>query len=177
MLQRGLPVIDPEAQILCSEVWPLRHPHFQRPQRTVPGVVQMIDNANVEPVGRACGGTNLRLTVYKIKAGTERRYTTGCQKRPGAKSSGTKKAKACFPVQDGLILPGRAVRVKSYRKRGACGLRLANRPARRAHRSPRHRSAVKVAHERKCITGIKSGNSIWRMNGERKWKHISRPSG
>jgi hypothetical protein len=115
-LWRDFPAIHSDAQILGSKRRPFRQALFQRAKRTIAGVVEAIGNTDVKPSAarRIAHGANFSLAIDETEPGTQRPHATRSQECPCAKGDWKKVAESRFLKQEELILPGLAMRVKTW---------------------------------------------------------------
>jgi hypothetical protein len=115
-LWRDFPAIHSDAQILGSEHRPFRQTRFQQAKRTIADVVEPIGNADVKPgaVRRIGHGANFSLAIEETEPGTQRLHATRRQECPCAKGDWKEVAESRFLIQGETILPGLAMRVKTW---------------------------------------------------------------
>jgi hypothetical protein len=115
-LWRDFAAIHTHAQILGLERRPFRQTHFHRTKRAISGVVEAIDNTHVKPsAARRIGhGANFSLAIDETEARAERLHATRSQKCPCAKGGWKEDAEPRVLKQDEMILPGLAMRVKTW---------------------------------------------------------------
>ena len=115
-LWRDFPAIHSHAQILGSERRPFRQTRFQRAKRTIAGVVEAIGNTDVKPSAarRIAHSANFSLAIDETEPGTQRLHATRRQECPCAKGNWKEVAESRFLIQGETILPGLAMRVKTW---------------------------------------------------------------
>jgi len=74
MLGRNLRSLDEDSNGRVPQGRPLRQSHFQRMQRAIAGILQLVYNAKVDAARGSVRNSNVRLPVIKVVTGAQRMH-------------------------------------------------------------------------------------------------------